>query len=226
MKRPRHIGFIMDGNRRWARARHMPAFEGHYAGYKTLLNVVRWCAEAGIPYVSFFVFSTENWKRTAREVRYLMNLMRTALERHRDEFMREGVRVLVSGSRNGLGRPLARLLDAIERDTASNTAITVNLCFNYGGRGEIVDAVRGIIRTGIAAARVTEETVSRYLFQRLPDLDLIVRTSGERRLSNFMLWQGAYAELCFVTCHWPAFTRRHLQSVLREFDSRKRRFGA
>ena len=222
---PRHIGFIMDGNRRWAREHDVTPLQGHYAGYQKVLEVAQWCADAGIEVVSLYAFSKENWGRSQREVGYLLRLFEQALTRHRAEFVEKGIRVLVSGSADGLSPAVVRLLKKIQDDTARNTALTVNFCFNYSGRDELVHAVRRMIRDGVRPAAVSEKSIAKNLFQQLPDPDLIVRTSGEQRLSNFLLWQCAYAELLFVKKYWPALTKSDFKNMLSEYAARKRRFG-
>lgn len=230
---PKHLAIIMDGNRRWARERGWPTFEGHRAGYDKLKDVGEWCLARGIGTLSVFAFSTENWKRTEEEVGYLMDLLERALTHEKAFFLERDVRVRVVGRRAGLRPSIVRAIEEIERETAHGTKMTLALCLNYGGRVEIVDAVNGMLeekekrQQESEASGVTEEDLSRHLYwPDMPDPDLIVRTSGEQRLSGFLLWQAAYSELLFVDKHWPAFEEADLDAVLAEYGRRQRRFGA
>lgn len=225
-----HLAIIMDGNRRWARERGLQTFEGHRAGYEKLKNVGEWCLSRGIGTLSVFAFSTENWKRTEEEVGYLMDLLEMALTREKTFFLERDVRVRIVGSRIGLRPSIVRAIDEIEQETAHCSKMTLAICLNYGGRLEIVDAVnrmmedRGVSGYGL---RVTEEDIVRHLYwPDMPDPDLIVRTSGEHRLSGFLLWQSAYSELLFVDKHWPAFEEGDLEGAIQEYQKRQRRYGA
>jgi undecaprenyl diphosphate synthase len=224
---PQHLAIIMDGNRRWARERGLPTFEGHRVGYDKVKDVGEWCLARGISTLSFFAFSTENWKRTEEEVGYLMDLLERALTREKSFFLERDVRVRVVGRRAGLRPSIVRAIEEIERETAHGSKMTLALCLNYGGRVEIVDAVRGLMQEGVPVESVDETTIRKHLsWPDMPDPDLIVRTSGEQRLSGFLLWQSAYSELLFVDKHWPAFEEADLDAALEEYQKRQRRYGA
>ena len=228
---PRHVAVVMDGNGRWANARGLPRTEGHRAGEASLLDVVAGAIEIGVPYISAYAFSTENWSRSPDEVRFLMGFNRDVLRRRRDVMNSWGVRVRWAGRRPRLWRSVINELEAAERLTAQNTTCTLTMCVNYGGRAEIADATRRIAEEVAAGRlrpdRVTEKTVQRYLDEPdLPDVDLFLRSSGEQRTSNFMLWQAAYAELVFLEEPWPDVDRRHLWRAVEEYARRDRRYGA
>jgi len=220
----------MDGNGRWANARGLPRVEGHKAGEASLLDVVAGAIEIGVTHVSAYAFSTENWKRSPEEVRFLMGFNRDVLRRRRDVMHEWGVRVRWAGRRPRLWKSVIAELEEAERLTARNDVCTLTMCVNYGGRAEIADAARTIARE-VAAGRldpekVTDRTVARYLDEpELPDVDLFLRTSGEQRISNFMLWQSAYAELVFLEEHWPDVDRRSLWRAVEIYASRDRRYG-
>lgn len=219
-----HIAFIMDGNRRWAKARGLPAHKGHAEGYARAKDVVRWCKEAEISLVTLYAFSTENWKRSKTEVSFLMALFERALTKEMDEFAKEGARLRIIGSMENVPTRLARAMRAAEEKTVGNTDIAVNIAFNYGGRDEIVHAVRALAKN--PPKKISEETVAGRLYTAgLPDPDLIVRTGGEMRLSGFLLWQSAYAELYFTNTYWPAFSKKEFAAILADFKKRERRFG-
>ena len=224
---PRHIGLILDGNRRWAKARGLPTLEGHRQGAEAFRRVVRAAFERGVPYVSTYVFSTENWSRAQDEVTYLMNLLITFVKRDLDALHKEGIRVVILGTREGLDEKIDKLLDQVEAKTAHNTKATLALCFNYGGQIEIVDAVKKLITNGAKAEDISVEAISRELYHpEIPPVDLIIRTSGEQRISNFMLWRGSYAELLFVDTFWPDFNEQDLDNALTVYAARQRRFGS
>lgn len=227
---PRHVAIIMDGNGRWAKQRALPRSEGHRRGVEAVRRTVRAAADRGIQYLTLYSFSSENWRRPATEISYLLNL----LKRFADEDVRrlhaEGIRIRVIGERETLPRELIDIINHAEGLTRDNTGLTLVIAFNYGARAEISRAVRTIVRdvsNGVMRLEnIDEATISGCLDTRdIPDPDLIIRTSGEKRLSNFLLWQGAYAELVFVDCHWPEFDREALQGALAEFNRRDRRFG-
>jgi undecaprenyl diphosphate synthase len=228
---PTHVAVVMDGNGRWARARGLPRTAGHEAGESPLLDVVEGAIEVGVRYVSAYAFSTENWKRSPEEVRFLMGFNRDVIRRRRDEMHELGVRVRWSGSRPRLWRSVIRELEAAEELTAGNDVLTLTMCVNYGGRAEIVDAVR-LLADDVAAGRVKPDRVNERLLTRyldepdLPDVDMFWRTSGEQRLSNFLLWQSAYAELVFTDVAWPDIDRRHLWAAVEEYAHRSRRYGS
>lgn len=227
---PAHVAIVMDGNGRWANARGLPRVEGHKAGEAALLDVVAGAIEIGVKHVSAYAFSTENWKRSPDEVRFLMGFNRDVLRRRRDTMHDWGVRVRWSGRRPRLWRSVIAELEEAERLTRHNNVCTLNMCVNYGGRAEIVDAVRQVARE-VAAGQVhpdhiTERTLARRLDEPdLPDVDLFIRTGGEQRLSNFLLWQSAYAELLFLDEPWPEVDRRTLWRAVEAYARRDRRFG-
>lgn len=220
-----HLGIIMDGNRRWAKARGLPSSKGHYYGYLKVLDLVDWAIAKDIKILSLFAFSTENWKRARREVNYLMALTKMVFHKHLSDFKQKGAKILVSGVKDKLSKNLIKIIEIAQAETKENNRLIVNICFNYGGRREIIEAVKKIIKDKIPASKITEEVFKKYLFQDLPYPDVIVRTSGEQRLSNFLLWQAAYAELIFIKKHWPAFTQRDLKNILKIYQKRQRRFG-
>lgn len=223
---PEHIAFILDGNRRWARARGLPTLEGHRRGYERAMDLGEWCREAGVHYLTVYAFSTENWKRSKREVGYLMRLLKNGLTKDARRLHEKGIRVRVIGKVRELGKDLRKAIRDIERLTARNTKGVMNLAINYGGRWDITEAVRRAARDGVSVQRLTPDVLSRYTYTAgQPDPDLIVRTSGEQRLSGFLTWQSAYSELLFVDKLLPAFTKRDFQGVLREYAKRRRRFG-
>jgi len=223
---PTHIGFILDGNRRWAQENGLPKLVGHKKGYDNLKKIAQECFDRGIKVVSAYIFSTENWKREKAEVDYLMDLALKLFQKDIKELIEKNIRVVVSGSRDRLSTKLIEAIDEAEKSTVQNTHGIINICFNYGGQSEIVDSVKKILSSGQSNDVISVESIRSHLYQpELPPVDYIVRTSGERRLSNFLLWDSAYAELEFVEVHWPAFNTKHLDKVLREYHQRKRRFG-
>ncbi|MSP68060.1 MAG: isoprenyl transferase [Alphaproteobacteria bacterium] len=227
---PVHIALIMDGNGRWAKRRGLPRFAGHQQGAESVRTVVRSCRELGIRFVTLYAFSSENWKRPASEVDDLMGLLRLYVRRERDELVREGVRVRFIGDRTRLAPDIQGLLDEAEQRTAGNSLLTVCIALNYGSRSEIVDAARRIARQ-VAAGLLAPDAVDEATFQEaldtrgIPDPDLVIRTSGEQRLSNFLLWQSAYAELIFTPTLWPDFSRADLEQAISEYHRRERRYG-
>ncbi|WP_166848804.1 isoprenyl transferase [Isoptericola sp. BMS4] len=227
---PNHVAIVMDGNGRWANARGLPRIEGHKQGEKSLLDVVAGAVQIGVKHVSAYAFSTENWKRSPDEVRFLMNFNRDVIRRRRDEMSSWGVRIRWAGRRPRLWGSVIKELQVAEEMTKDNDACTLTMCVNYGGRAEIADAAAAIAREAAAGrinpARVTEKTVQRYLDEPdLPDVDLFLRSSGEQRTSNFMIWQAAYAEMVFLPEPWPDVDRRHLWRACEEFARRDRRYG-
>ena len=223
LKIPNHLAIILDGNGRWAREKGLKRTAGHYAGYKNLLDLSKYIFDKGTKYLSVFAFSTENFNRPQEEVDYLMELFIKGFNKDRGFFMKENVRVLFSGRREKLSDKVLESMDKMMEETKNNTKGTVNICLNYGGRAEIVDAVRKIIATN--DTKIDEETFSKYLYQDLPDIDFLIRTSGEIRISNFMLWQLSYAELYFPKCYFPDFNRQEYDKALIEYTKRDRRFG-
>jgi len=214
----------MDGNRRWAKARGLPPFKGHEAGYKKIEEVLHWCREAGVEILTLFAFSTENWQRAREEVDFLMKLFLLALTRDIKKLHKNNVCVRVIGRREGLPEKLREAVKKSEELTKNNDGGTLNLAINYGGRPELVDAFKKIAEK--PAGEITEETISANLYTAgLPDPDLIIRTSGEQRLSGFLTWQSAYSELLFINHHWPEFSREDFDAALADFSNRQRRFG-
>ncbi len=223
---PAHLGMILDGNRRWAKEHGLPTLEGHRKGADNLHDIAVCAFDRGVQYVSAYVFSTENWQRTEKEVNYLMGLVSKMLDRYLDEFHERGIRVVVLGRREGLRRKVLDSLTKSEEQTANNTKGTLAFCFNYGGREEIVDAAKQLIAAGTAADEITPALFDEMLYHpEVPPVDLLVRTSGEHRLSGFMLWRAAYAELLFTDKYWPDYSEEDLDEALAEYASRKRRFG-
>ncbi len=229
-KIPAHVALVMDGNGRWANARGLPRVEGHKAGEAALLDVVAGALQAGVSHLSVYAFSTENWNRSPEEVRFLMGFNRDVLRRRRDQLHHWGVRVRWSGRRPKLWSSVIKDLEAAEKLTATNTALALTMCVNYGGRAEIIDAMRGIAgevaKGSLTPERITEKTLARHLYvPSQPDVDLFVRTSGEQRTSNFMLWQSAYAEMVFLDTLWPDMNRTALWEAMSQYQTRARRFG-
>ncbi|NLT26459.1 MAG: isoprenyl transferase [Microbacteriaceae bacterium] len=227
---PEHIAIVMDGNGRWANLRGLPRTEGHRAGESALLDVVAGALQIGVRHLSVYAFSTENWKRSAEEVRFLMGFNREVLRRQRDQLHAWGVRVVWSGREPRLWRSVIDDLRAAEELTRGNTRMTLNMCVNYGGRIELVDAVRELAAEAKAGRldprRISERSIGQRLYQpALPDVDLFVRSSGEQRTSNFLLWQSAYAEFVFVDTLWPDFDRHELWRAVEQYLHRDRRFG-
>jgi len=227
---PHHVAIIMDGNGRWAAARGLPRGEGHRRGVEALRRTIRAAGDLGIKIITIFSFSAENWSRPAHEVGELMGLLRRFVRNDLAELHKSNVRVRVIGERNGLDADIGRLLVEAEELTRNNDGLTLVVAFNYGARQEIANAARRIaveVASGrLAAADVSMETVGAFLdAPDIPDPDLIIRTSGEQRLSNFLLWQSAYSELVFVPTYWPDFDRVALEAAIREYQQRERRFG-
>lgn len=224
---PAHVACVMDGNGRWAAQRGLPRTAGHEAGLDALFDAVDGALDLGVQWLTVFAFSTENWSRPRTEVRFLLDFNRSILRARRDEMHERGVRLRFIGGRDGrLSRGLMAEMDAATELTAANRRLTLTVAFNYGGRAEITEAVRGIVADGLEPAEISEEAVAARLYvPEMPDPDLLIRTSGEYRLSNFLLWQMAYAEMVFLEVLWPDFSRRHLFEAVAEFQRRERRFG-
>lgn len=230
MRSPAHIAIIMDGNGRWAKARGLPRVAGHRAGVEALRKTVRAAGEMGASWLTVYAFSSENWSRPQSEVSDLMGLLKLFIRRDLAELHQNGVKIRIVGERAGLQHDIAILLEEAETLTASNTALNLIIAFNYGGRDEIVRAARRLAEAAAAGAikpsAVTLDTFAACLDTAgIPDPDLVIRTSGEMRLSNFLLWQSAYSELVFLPCYWPDFTREHLAEAIGQFGARQRRFG-
>ena len=228
---PRHVAIVMDGDGRWAHARGLPRTDGHKAGEASLMDVLHGAIELGVSTVSAYAFSTENWRRSPEEVRFLMGFNKDVIRRRRNELAALGVRIRWAGRRPRLWRSVISQLEDAEEYTRDNDRLTLQFCCNYGGRAELVDATRAIARE-VAGGRldprkIDERTIAAHLDEPgLPDVDLWIRTSGEQRLSNFLLWQSAYAELMFVDTPWPDFDRTHLWAACLEYARRDRRFGS
>ena len=224
---PTHVACVMDGNGRWAQRRGLPRTEGHAAGEKALFDTVEGALDIGVGWLTAWAFSTENWRRPPDEVRYLMGFNESLLVRRRDELHAKNVRVRFIGRRDWrVPRRVLRRMDETVALTRDNTGLTLTMAFNYGGRAEIVDAVRSLVASGMPPEKITEKRVRDHLYAPdMPEPDLVVRTSGEYRLSNFMLWELAYSELVFTDVLWPDFRREHLFDAIRQFQNRDRRFG-
>ena len=223
---PQHIGFIVDGNRLWAKEKGLSAYEGHLAGYKSLKEVALATLAAGVPYASAYVFSTENWKRSEEEVSKLMTLIVRAFKADLHVFIDNNIRLKIIGSREKLSDRVNKILDESERRTSSMTGGTFVVCLNYGGQAEIADACKKIVQAGTSVDDITPELIAEHLYApEIPPIDLVVRTSGEQRLSNFMLWRAAYSEFLFLDKFWPDMTKHDVASILEEYSRRSRRFG-
>jgi len=224
---PKHIGIIIDGNRRWAKSRKRPTFYGHKKGYTKLKDVADWCFHHGVKVLTCYVFSNENWGRSKREVSYLMKLLKQALTTEINELQKRDIRLKICGKIDDIRLPkdLRKVIIQAQEKTKNNKRGVLNLALNYGGRREIVEAVKKIIKSKTKIQSINEKTIEQHLWTTgLPDLDLIIRTS-EKRLSGFLLWQSAYAELFFINKYWPDFNKADLTKVLKEYDQRQRRYG-
>lgn len=224
---PIHVAIILDGNRRQARRQGQSPSEGHLSGYEKVKQCPDWFFKRGVKVLTFYAFSTENWKRPDEEVSYLMKLVSQAVSKDMlEEALKRGYKVLLSGRIDELPGNLPNQCYEIVKKTSANNSKTIHICLNYGGRAEIVDAVRRMMEDEVRPERVDEEMLRKYLYQpNLPYPDIIVRTSGEQRMSNFLLWQGAYSELLFPEVYWPDFEEADVEFILKEYGQRKRRFG-
>jgi undecaprenyl diphosphate synthase len=226
---PQHVAIVMDGNGRWANARGLTRVEGHRAGEAALMDVIEGAIQAGVKYLTVFAFSTENWKRSPDEVKFLMNYNREVLRRRRDELDGWNVRIKWAGRRPKLWPTVIDELLIAEKQTAKNKGLTFTMCVNYGSRIEIVDAINQIVedaQSGKLNGAMTEKKMQKYLLTKdLPDVDLFIRSSGETRISNFLLWQSAYAEFVFLDVLWPDFSRKDLWEAISQYSKRNRRFG-
>ena len=230
---PRHVAIVMDGNGRWAKLRGLPRTEGHKAGEEALYDVVEGALDVGLEWLTVYAFSTENWKRPPSEVRFLLYFNRTLLRNRRDDLHGRGTRIRFLGRRDDWRIPKSVLKDMEDAEalTKNNRRLTFTIAFDYGGRTEVVDAVKKLLnerdRGKVKGERLTPESIARRLYRPdMPDPDLLIRTGGEMRISNFLLWQAAYAELWFTTIYWPDFNREHLYEAIRDYQKRDRRFGA
>jgi undecaprenyl diphosphate synthase len=223
---PRHVGYVIDGNRRWARTHGLPTYEGHLAGYNALKDVSVATLEAGVEFMSIYIFSTENWKRSQEEVKGLMGLVLRLFTTDAKMFSQHNIKLKVLGVREGLDPKILTAMDKLEESTKDNTAGTLAICLNYGGQHEIVDAVKKIVQSGAKAEDVTSDLIAENLYgAEVPPVDVIVRTSGEKRLSNFMLWRAAYSEFIFLKKMWPEMTKDDVTAIIKEYSQRNRRFG-
>ncbi len=224
---PVHVGLIMDGNRRWAKERNLPTFEGHLIGYEKMKQAPEWFFSRGVKILSCFAFSTENWNRQPLEVNYLMKLLQNAVENDLKKIAKEKeYKILISGRIEELPGDLPAKCFEIMQETKFNNRGIVNVCLNYGGRPEIVDAMRKMIKNKIELEQIHEGMIKKYLYQaEIPDPDIIVRTSGEQRLSGFLTWQSAYSELFFMEKYWPDFEEIDADAIVKEYEKRSRRFG-
>lgn len=218
----KHLGVIADGNRRWAKAQGLPSIEGHKKGLDTIKTLVESAAKAGIEYITFYVFSTENWGRSEKEVSYIMKLAETRIVKYAEKLRSNNAKLVILGSKKKISPKLASLMKKAEEITADSTGITVGFCFNYGGEVEIADAAT------IAASEgeITPETIRKHLYHpEIPDVDMVVRTSGEERISGFMLWRASYAEFMFIEKYFPEMGAEDIDDIIKEYESRSRRFG-
>ncbi|AVQ27806.1 isoprenyl transferase [Fusobacterium ulcerans] len=222
-KIPNHIAIIMDGNGRWAEKRGLPRTLGHKEGANALRKIITYAGKIGVKYLTVYAFSTENWKRSKDEVDALMFLFKTYLKNEEKSIMKNNVRFLVSGRKDDVSPSLLKAIKKLEDKSKNNTGLTLNIAFNYGGRAEIVDAVNSILKSGID--NLAEEDFSKYLYNNIPDPELLVRTSGELRISNFLLWQIAYSEIYITDALWPDFDEKELDKAIESYNGRDRRFG-
>jgi undecaprenyl diphosphate synthase len=225
-KVPTHVAIIMDGNGRWAKSRGMPRIMGHRQGVENIRRILNASVEFGIKYLTIYAFSTENWNRPLDEVRGLMTILEQTIQRETPELHKNGVRIRHLGRTNGLSPHLQKLIADAVKLTENNERLTLNVAFNYGGRAEIIDAVKRIVKDGISADAITEELFTQYLYTGdTPDPDLVIRTAGEMRLSNYLLWQAAYAEYYATPKYWPDFDQAELYRALETYSGRERRYG-
>lgn len=225
LKVPNHVALIVDGNGRWAKERGLPRSKGHDAGYRNLKKLGKYIFSKGIKVLSVYLFSTENFKRDEKEVQHLMDLFLKMFQKDKKFFMDNNIKVVVSGRNEPLEEQVIRARDEIVELTKNNTGGILNICLNYGGRSEIVDAVRKIVVDGVKDVDIDENLFGKYLYQELPDVDLMIRTSGELRLSNFLLWQNSYAEFYFSKVNFPDFQDRDFDEAILDYTRRDRRFG-
>lgn len=223
---PTHVGYVVDGNRRWAKKHGIPTYEGHLAGYNAIQEIATATFDAGVPYVSAYIFSTENWKRSEQEVSKLMGLVLKLLTSDLHIFEENNIRLKILGTRTGVSEKILQAIDSAEAKTVNNTRGTLAICFNYGGQLEIADACKKIVQAGTPMEDITPELISENLYYpEIPPVDLIVRTSGEQRLSNFMLWRAAYSEFLFLEKLWPDMTKEDITGILEAYMLRDRRIG-
>ncbi len=222
----KHIAVIMDGNRRWAKEKHLPSAVGHQKGVDSLRGTMRLFDRYEIKYLTVYAFSTENWNRKKEEVEFLMNLLAKTLLNELEEMHKENVKIRFLGDLSKLNKKLVEIVHNAENRTKNNTGVNLNIAFNYGSRDEITNALKTIVKEGISAEEITEETISSHLYTKnIPDPDLLIRTGGEKRISNYLLWQIAYSEVYVTDTYWPEFDKEELDKAIMEFDRRNRRFG-
>ena len=219
---PNHIAIIMDGNGRWAKGKNRPRVFGHKAGADTLRKIVKYCGNIGVKYLTVYAFSTENWKRSQEEVSALMTLFKTYINSEKKMLLENKVRFMVSGREEGVSESLLKAIRELEKETSKDYKMTLNIAFNYGGRAEIIDAIKKAKEMG---EEITEENFSKFLYNDIPDPELIIRTSGELRISNFLLWQLAYSEIYITDVYWPDFDEKELDKAIESYNKRERRFG-
>ncbi len=228
-KIPNHVAIILDGNRRWAKEHKLPKLEGHRRGFENIRKLTNYIFSRGVKYLSVFAFSTENFKRTQDEVKYLMDMFVKEFKKEYVSLHKDNIKVIFSGRKSGLRDDVLDAMEEISSLTKDNTGGVFNICLNYGGHAEIVDATKEIAKlvldNKLSIDDITEEEFAKHLYQDLPPIDLMIRTSGEVRLSNFMLWQLSYAEMYFPDCHWPAFNESEFDKAIRAYNCRERRFG-
>lgn len=223
---PTHIGYILDGNRRWAKEHGLPTYEGHLAGVTALEEVIEASVEAGVKYISFYTWSTENWNRAEEEVRATMRIIRSIFKRELKRLIQEGCRFVALGDMETIPDDIRKMIEEAEESSKDGTRATMAMCFNYGGQQELVQAAKAIVASGMPAEKVTMETLAEHLYYpEIPPCDLVVRTSGEQRLSNFMLWRSAYAEFLFLDKFWPDMRKEDVTGIIEEYNRRGRRFG-
>lgn len=223
---PNHIGFILDGNRRWARSKGLPTFEGHRIGFDNLEGIAKAAFDRGVKFVSAYIFSVENWNRSSEEVDYLMRLASRMIKKYQKKLKEDNIKVVWLGSRDRVSNKLLRELEKTEAETKDNTGGTLCLCFNYGGHKELLEAVKKLAAKGLSPQDISQEVLESALYAPdVPQVDFLIRTSGEKRISNFMLYRISYSELYFIEKHWPDFTKDDLKVALDEYATRKRRFG-
>jgi len=222
----KHIAIIMDGNRRWAKERNLPSMLGHKKGVEALKTILKSCAKFGVKYLTVYAFSTENWKRTPDEVDFLMKLLADTIKNEINELDENGVVVNFIGDLTKLGKELRTILDSAAERTKNNNGVNLQIAFNYGGRDELLHAVKNIVNSGVKADNITEETISGNLYTKnIPSPDLLIRTGGEKRISNFLLWQCAYSEIYVTDNFWPDFGENELAKAIEDFEKRQRRYG-
>ncbi len=219
---PNHIAIIMDGNGRWAKGKNRPRVFGHKAGADTLRKIVKYCGNIGVKYLTVYAFSTENWKRSQEEVSALMTLFKTYINSEKKMLLENKVRFMVSGREEGVSESLLKAIRELEKETSKDYKMTLNIAFNYGGRAEIIDAIK---KAREMEEEITEENFSKFLYNDIPDPELIIRTSGEFRISNFLLWQLAYSEIYITDVYWPDFDEKELDKAIESYNKRERRFG-